>query len=60
VSGRVRADTRNENPNAKRVEAYYGSDPSKYGSPFRGVPCRPEQCGDVIAFVEYENPLINV
>ena len=30
VSGRVRADNRAENPNARRVEAYYGTDPARY------------------------------
>lgn len=60
ISGRVRADNRPENPNAKRVEAYYGDDASRYDecSPVTHV-----DSGSVPTFIaaaEFENPLIDV
>ena len=60
ISGRVRADNRPDNPNARKVEAYYGTDASRYDdvSPVSHV-----QRGGVptmIAIAEYENPLIDV
>lgn len=60
VSGRVRADALPENPNAKKVQAYYGPDAGRYDalSPVNLVsaPCIPT----LVAFAEYENPLIDV
>ena len=58
VSGRVRADNRPDNPNARKVEAYYGSDASLYdersavGHADPAVPA-------FIGFAEFENPLID-
>lgn len=60
VSGRVRIDNLAENPNAKRVEQYYGTDASRY-----------ERCSPVnhidrnsvptfVAWAEFENPLVDV
>ncbi len=60
VSGRVRADNLPENPNAKKVEAYYGSDPAKLedGSPVSHVSAA--SLPTLVAWGEYENPLIDV
>jgi len=60
ISGRVRADNLAENPNARKVEAYYGSDASLFEerSPVAHV-----DAGSVptfVAFAEYENPLIDL
>ncbi len=60
VSGRVRADNLAENPNARRVEAYYGADPSVYDA------CSPVSQVDrdsvptLVAWSEFENPLLDV
>jgi acetyl esterase/lipase len=60
ISGRVRIDNLPENPNALKVEAYYGSDNSNYDlySPvshinYNSVPT-------FVAWAEFENPLIDV
>ena len=62
VSGRVRAEAGAENPNARRVEAYYGVDARRMeeGSPvtyaaqgLAGLPI-------MLAVAQYENPLIDV
>lgn len=60
VSGRVRADASPENPNARKVEAYYGSDPGTYedASPVSHV--GPESPPTFVAWSEFENPLIDV
>ncbi|MFN4281126.1 MAG: alpha/beta hydrolase [Alphaproteobacteria bacterium] len=60
LSGRVRADNRPDNPNAKRVEAYYGADPAVLDerSPVNHV-----DAGSLPTFIacgEFENPLIDV
>lgn len=60
VSGRVRADSLAENPNAKRVEAYYGTDVSMFNQ------CSPVSHVDaasvptLVAWSEFENPLLDV
>lgn len=59
VSGRMRADNHPGNPNARRVEAYYGTDANLYDdmSPVTHV-----SAGSVptfIAFAEWENPMID-
>ena len=60
VSGRVRADNLPENPNAARVESYYGNNSSEYDS------CSPVSHADsnslptLIAWSEFENPLLDV
>jgi acetyl esterase/lipase len=60
LSGRVRADNRPDNPNARRVEAYYGTDASR----FDDLSCVSHAAADsvptFIAVAEYENPLIDV
>jgi acetyl esterase len=60
ISGRVRADNDSENPNARKVEAYYGADASLYEdrSPVSHV--NADSPPTFIAFAEYENPLIDV
>lgn len=60
LSGRVRADNSPGNPNAHKVEAYYGSDASAYDdrSPVTHVDA--QSVPTMIAFAEYENPLIDV
>jgi acetyl esterase len=60
VSGRVRADNLPENPNARRVEAYYGTDASAFDH------CSPVSHADsasvptLVAWSEFENPLLDV
>jgi acetyl esterase len=60
VSGRVRADNLSENPNAARVEAYYGKDSSAYDrcSPVSHVAA--ESLPTLVAWSEFENPLLDV
>ena len=60
VSGRVRAENSAENPNANRVEAYYGTSPATMedGSPVNHVTA--QALPTMIAVAEYENPLIDV
>jgi len=60
VSGRVRADNLRENPNAARVEAYYGNDSSVYDrcSPVSHVDA--ESLPTLVAWSEFENPLLDV
>lgn len=60
LSGRVRVDNLPENPNAAKVEQYYGSDISMYHdlSPVSHV-----DAGSVptfVAWAEFENPLIDL
>ncbi len=60
VSGRVRAENIAENPNARKVEAYYGADASAYDD---ASPVAHVSAGSVptmVAFAEYENPLIDL
>ncbi len=60
ISGRVRADGRAANPNARRVAEYYGSDLSTYDdlSPVSHVDGNSPPT--FIACSEFENPLIDV
>ena len=60
VSGRVRADNLPENPNARKVEAYYGTDASTYDdrSPVSHV--NAGSIATLIAWGEFENALIDV
>ncbi|WP_142846745.1 alpha/beta hydrolase [Telmatospirillum sp. J64-1] len=60
VSGRVRADNRPENPNARRVEAYYGTDPTRYDDVSPVMHAGPDSMPTFIAMAEFENPLIDV
>jgi len=59
VSGRVRADNRPDNPNAKKVEAYYGSDASLYEAR-SALSFAKVEVPTFIAIAEFENPLLDV
>ncbi len=60
ISGRVRADNLPENPNAARVEEYYGKDVSLYDrcSPVSHIDR--ETVPTLVAWSEFENPLLDV
>lgn len=60
VSGRVRCENSAENPNARRVEAYFGTDPARMeeGSVVNHV--SPAAVPTMVAIAEHENPLIDV
>jgi acetyl esterase len=60
ISGRMRVDNRSDNPNARRVEDYYGSDATIYDdvSPVSHVDR--DSVSTLIATAEFENPLIDV
>ncbi|HEY1608360.1 MAG TPA: alpha/beta hydrolase fold domain-containing protein, partial [Paraburkholderia sp.] len=60
VSGRVRADNSKWNPNARKVEAYYGTDASVYDDVSPVTHVAADSPPTFIAFAEYENPLIDV
>jgi acetyl esterase/lipase len=61
VSGRVRAETRPENPNAKKVIAYYGTDDPQILETLSPVShVGPESVPTFVAWGEYENPLLDV
>jgi len=60
ISGRVRADNRPENPNAKRVEAYYGDDARRYDDVSAVTHVDATSVPTFIAAAEFENPLIDV
>lgn len=59
ISGRVRADNGPDNPNAAKVEAYYGRDASTYDDASALTHVYPGCVPTFIAFAEYENPLID-
>lgn len=60
ISGRVRADNRADNPNARRVEDYYGTDPAIFEdvSPVNHVD--QDSVPTFIATAEFENPRIDI
>ncbi len=60
ISGRVRADNLAENPNARKVEAYYGTDASLFEERSPVAHVNAESVPTFIAFAEYENPLIDL
>jgi acetyl esterase len=60
VSGRVRADNRPDNPNARRVEDYYGADPAVLDRVSPVTKLSANSIKTFIAFAEFENPLIDV
>jgi acetyl esterase len=60
VSGRVRAENSTENPNAKRVEAYYGTSPDDMAAGSAISHVSAESLPTMIAVAQYENPLIDV
>lgn len=60
VSGRVRADNLPENPNAKKVEAYFSTDTKRMedGSPVNHV--NAASVPTFVAMAEFENPLLDL
>jgi acetyl esterase len=60
VSGRMRADNLAENPNARKVEAYFGADPGTLadGSPVNHVSAT--SVPTLVAVAEFENTLLDV
>ncbi len=60
VSGRVRADTRPENPNAQKVVAYYGTDdPAVLDDVSPVTHVDPDSVATFVAWGEFENPLLD-
>jgi acetyl esterase/lipase len=60
ISGRVRADNLPENPNARKVEQYYGTDSSAYEDYSAVSHIDAESPPTFVAWAEFENPLIDV
>lgn len=60
ISGRVRVDNLQENPNAKKVEQYYGPDASKYEDYSAVTHVTSQSLPTFVAWAEFENPLIDV
>lgn len=60
VSGRVRVDSLAENPNARKVEAYYGTDASKFDAYSPVSHINRDSLPTFVAWAEFENPLIDV
>ena len=60
ISGRVRTENRADNPNARKVEAYLGTDAKllEQGSAVTHVSA--ESVPTMIAIAEYENPLLDM
>ena len=60
ISGRVRAETLDENPNARKVEAYYGRDPARHVDASSVTHVDAKSPPTLIAIAQYENPLIDL
>ncbi|MHA6692061.1 alpha/beta hydrolase [Devosia sp. A449] len=60
VSGRVRADNGPENPNARKVEAYYGPDNTIYDDVSPVSHIGPDSVPTFVCWSEFENPLIDL
>ena len=60
VSGRVRADNLPENTNARRVEAYYGTDAAAYEQMSGVTHVKADSLPTFVAWSEFENRLIDV
>jgi len=60
VSGRVRADNQPANPNARKVEAYYGTDSSLFGQRSALHLASKDSVPTFIAIAQYENPMLDV
>jgi acetyl esterase/lipase len=60
VSGRVRADNLPTNPNAKKVEAYYGTDASLFEERSALHLAGRDSVPTFIAVAQYENPMLDV
>lgn len=60
ISGRVRADNLPTNPNARKVEAYYGTDNSTYEERSALHLAGKDSVPTFIAIAQYENPMLDV
>lgn len=60
VSGRVRIDNLPENPNAQKVEVYYGPDASKFDDYSPVTHIDKDSIPTFVAWAEFENPLVDV
>ena len=60
VSGRVRADNLPTNPNARKVEAYYGTDNTLYEERSALHLAGKDSVPTFIAIAQYENPMLDV
>jgi len=60
LSGRVRAEMLPENPNAPKVEAYYGPDPAAHADASPVTHVSADSVPTMIGVGEYENPLLDV
>jgi acetyl esterase/lipase len=60
ISGRVRVDNLPENPNAKKVELYYGSDTATLDDVSTVNHIDRDSVPTFVAWAEFENPLIDV
>ena len=60
LSGRVRAEAHAENPNARKVEAYYGPDPAVHEDCSAVTHVSADSVATMIGIGEYENPLLDV
>jgi acetyl esterase/lipase len=60
ISGRVRIDNLPENPNAGKVEVYYGPDGSKFDDFSPVTYIDKDSIPTFVAWAEFENPLIDV
>jgi acetyl esterase/lipase len=60
VSGRVRAEMWPGNPNARKVAAYYGTDPEVHERASQANLVGPSSPRTLIAVAEFENPFLDV
>ena len=60
VSGRVRADTEKDNPNAAKVIAYYGPSPEVHEAASAVSHVTSDSLPVLVAWAEFENPLIDL
>ncbi len=60
ISGRVRADNLPSNPNARKVEAYYGTNNSTYEERSALHLAGKDSVPTFIAIAEFENPMLDV
>lgn len=60
ISGRVRIDNLPENPNAGKVEVYYGPDGTKFDQYSPVAHIDKDSIPTFVAWAEFENPLIDV
>lgn len=60
LSGRVRAEMRADNPNARKVEAYYGADAALQENASAVTHVAADSVPTMIGIGEYENPLLDM